>query len=116
MPNYEYVCKSCGDGFEVTQAFTDSTLTRCRTCGGPLKKVYGSVGIVFKGSGFYRTDNRASSSTSAPAGNGSSANKTTTKAAETIPPSKKDLGTTKAPQPTATSATKTKAPKPAGKP
>ena len=54
MPTYEYVCKSCGDGFEVTQAFTDTPLTICDECGGPLRKVYGSIGIVFKGGGFYR--------------------------------------------------------------
>lgn len=63
MPTYEYQCKTCGRAFEAVQAFSDSPLTTCDICGGALKKVYGSVGIVFKGSGFYKTDNRSSSST-----------------------------------------------------
>jgi len=58
MPTYEYVCKSCGDHLEVVQAFTDESLTVCTACGGPLRKVFGSIGISFKGSGFYRTDSR----------------------------------------------------------
>jgi len=58
MPTYEYVCKSCGEHLEVVQAFTDDSLTVCQVCGGPLRKVFGSIGISFKGSGFYRTDSR----------------------------------------------------------
>jgi putative FmdB family regulatory protein len=57
MPKYEYVCKSCGERLEVVQSFTDDALTVCPVCGGPLRKVYGNIGITFKGSGFYRTDN-----------------------------------------------------------
>jgi len=59
MPTYEYVCKSCGEPLEVVQAFTDAALTTCPACGGELRKVFGNVGIVFKGSGFYKTDSRA---------------------------------------------------------
>jgi putative FmdB family regulatory protein len=106
MPNYEYVCKSCGDGFEVAQAFTDPALTTCDACGGPLKKVYGSVGIVFKGSGFYRTDNRTKSSTSTPASNGSGAAKADAKASETNPPGKKEPAAKDASGPTSTDAAK----------
>ncbi|MGA8297523.1 MAG: FmdB family zinc ribbon protein [Acidimicrobiales bacterium] len=62
MPTYEYQCKGCGRAFEAVQAFSDSPLTTCEVCGGALKKVYGTVGIVFKGSGFYKTDNRPSGS------------------------------------------------------
>jgi len=58
VPTYEYVCKSCGEHVEVVQSFSDDSLTECPTCGGPLRKVFGSIGISFKGSGFYRTDSR----------------------------------------------------------
>jgi len=58
VPTYEYACKSCGEHLEVVQAFADEPLTRCPSCGGPLRKVFGSIGVVLKGSGFYRTDNR----------------------------------------------------------
>ncbi len=62
MPTYEYRCKDCGHDFEVVQAFTDDALTKCPECKGKLKKVYGNVGISFKGSGFYKNDARSSSS------------------------------------------------------
>ena len=58
MPVYEYVCKSCGHHLEVSQSFKDAPLTTCPICGGALRKVFSSVGIMFKGSGFYRTDSR----------------------------------------------------------
>jgi putative FmdB family regulatory protein len=62
MPTYEYRCADCGQHIEVVQSFTDDALTVCGACGGSLKKVFGSVGIVFKGSGFYKTDSRGGSS------------------------------------------------------
>ncbi len=58
MPTYEYACKSCGEHLEVSQSFTDPALTTCGSCGGELRKVFGSIGIVLKGSGFYRNDSR----------------------------------------------------------
>lgn len=58
MPKYEYACKSCREHIEVVQSFSDAQLTECPTCGGVLRKVFGAPGISFKGSGFYRTDNR----------------------------------------------------------
>lgn len=58
MPTYEYLCKSCGERLEVQQSFADDALTVCPSCTGPLRKLFGSVGITFKGSGFYRTDSR----------------------------------------------------------
>ncbi|HXQ61549.1 MAG TPA: FmdB family zinc ribbon protein [Acidimicrobiales bacterium] len=58
MPTYEYACTSCGEHVEVVQSFRDDPLTTCPACGGPLRKVFGSIGVVFKGSGFYKTDSR----------------------------------------------------------
>ncbi len=68
MPTYEYLCQDCEQPLEVFQSFTDDALTVCPNCSGSLRKVFGSVGVVFKGSGFYRTDSRDSkSSASIPA-------------------------------------------------
>ena len=68
MPTYEYRCKGCGRELEVVQSFDEPSLTVCPHCSGPLRKVFGSIGITFKGDGFYKTDNRSngkkSSSTS----------------------------------------------------
>jgi putative FmdB family regulatory protein len=58
VPTYQYTCTECGDPVEVVQKFTDAPLTVCAACGGRLRKVFSPVGIVFKGSGFYRTDSR----------------------------------------------------------
>jgi putative FmdB family regulatory protein len=72
VPTYQYACTDCGDRSEVVQRFTDDPLTVCSACGGKLRKVFSPVGIVFKGSGFYRTDSRSGSSTaSAGSANGS---------------------------------------------
>ncbi|MGB9227474.1 FmdB family zinc ribbon protein [Mycobacterium sp.] len=60
MPTYSYACTECGDRFDAVQAFTDDTLTTCTKCSGRLRKLFNSVGVVFKGSGFYRTDSRES--------------------------------------------------------
>src|SRR5579883_606136 len=59
MPTYGYACTACGHHVEAVQSFSDEPLTTCQSCGGSLRKVFGSVGIVLKGSGFYRTDNRS---------------------------------------------------------
>jgi putative FmdB family regulatory protein len=61
VPTYSYACTDCGDRFDAVQAFTDDTLTTCTKCSGRLRKLFNSVGVVFKGSGFYRTDSRDSS-------------------------------------------------------
>ncbi len=74
MPTYEYRCKECGHQLEVQQAFTDEPLSECPQCQGPLRKVYGNVGISFKGSGFYKNDARGSSSSK---GSGSSSSSST---------------------------------------
>ncbi len=67
MPTYQYQCTACHEGFEVVQKFTEDSLTDCPSCDGRLKKVFSAVGIVFKGSGFYRNDSRNSSSSGSPA-------------------------------------------------
>ena len=64
MPTYEYRCADCGHQLEAQQSFSDDPLTECPSCGGTLKKKFGSVGISFKGSGFYKNDSRSSSSSS----------------------------------------------------
>jgi len=69
LPTYEYACTSCGHRLEAVQSFSDDPLTECPACGRELRKVYAPVGIVLKGSGFYKTDSRAAT------GNGSGAKK-----------------------------------------
>ncbi len=98
MPTYQYTCTDCGDPVEVVQKFTDDPLTVCAACGGRLRKVFSPVGIVFKGSGFYRTDSRngsgsapakdkqpAEASSSSSAQSGSGANGTSDKPAAKKP-------------------------------
>ena len=75
MPTYEYACTECGDHTEVVQSISDARLTTCTVCGGRLRKVFSPVGVVFKGSGFYRTDSRA-------AANGSKTDKAATGSGE----------------------------------
>jgi putative FmdB family regulatory protein len=65
VPTYSYACKQCDHTFDIQQSFSDSALTDCPQCGGELRKVFGQVGVTFKGSGFYKTDNASSSSSSA---------------------------------------------------
>jgi putative FmdB family regulatory protein len=65
VPTYQYTCTDCGEPIEVVQKFTDEPLTLCAACGGRLRKVFSPVGIVFKGSGFYRTDSRNGSGSAA---------------------------------------------------
>ncbi len=72
MPTYSYACTECSNRFDVVQAFTDDALTTCEECNGRLRKIFGKVGVVFKGSGFYRTDSRDAGKSS----NGSSSAKT----------------------------------------
>jgi putative FmdB family regulatory protein len=64
VPTYQYACKECGHAFDQVQSFTDDTLTECPECDGRLRKVFNAVGVVFKGSGFYRTDSRGKASAS----------------------------------------------------
>ncbi|MFF7683751.1 FmdB family zinc ribbon protein [Microbacterium sp. NPDC007973] len=64
MPTYSYACKQCGHRFDAVQSFSDAALTECPECGGEVRKQYGSIGVTFNGSGFYRTDSRGSSASS----------------------------------------------------
>ncbi|WP_197378431.1 FmdB family zinc ribbon protein [Mycolicibacterium mengxianglii] len=72
MPTYSYACTECGDRFDAVQTFSDDALTTCTKCNGRLRKLFNSVGVVFKGSGFYRTDSRESSKSSSSASSSSS--------------------------------------------
>ncbi|GAB2560946.1 FmdB family zinc ribbon protein [Nocardia heshunensis] len=67
MPTYSYACTECDNKFDIVQSFSDDALTTCDRCNGKLRKLFNSVGIVFKGSGFYRTDSRNGSTSSEPA-------------------------------------------------
>ena len=72
MPTYAYACTACDHRFEIVQSFSDDSLTACPECQGRLRKLFNAVGVVFKGSGFYRTDSRSGSSSSVPAAKGES--------------------------------------------
>ncbi|MFJ6652919.1 FmdB family zinc ribbon protein [Microbacterium sp. NPDC091313] len=95
MPTYAYACTQCGHQFDAVQSFSDAALTTCPECGGTLRKQYGSVGVTFKGSGFYRTDSRsggekkssdaASTSSSASAGAGSSSSASSSSSGSATP-------------------------------
>jgi putative FmdB family regulatory protein len=71
VPTYQYVCTDCGEPLEAVQKFSDDALTECPVCGGRLRKVFSAVGVVFKGSGFYRNDSRSTTTSSTPAGSSS---------------------------------------------
>jgi putative FmdB family regulatory protein len=97
VPTYSYACTACDNKFDIVQSFSDASLTECPECSGKLRKLFNSVGIVFKGSGFYRTDSRSgstasesaksdsksSTSESAPAASSSSSSSTSTSSAST---------------------------------
>ena len=83
MPTYEYACSACGEHLEVVQSFSDDALTECPACGGALRKVFAPVGIVLKGSGFYRTDSRAPAAKTTTSDRSSSEDKTPATSSET---------------------------------
>lgn len=95
MPTYQYACTDCGHELEAVQSFSDDALTTCPECGGGLRKLFGNVGVVFKGSGFYRNDSRSSKSTASGTGStstpsdssSSSTAASTTSSASTAPSS-----------------------------
>ncbi|MGI8309952.1 FmdB family zinc ribbon protein [Saccharopolyspora hattusasensis] len=72
MPTYQYACTECDHQFETVQSFSEDSLTECPKCTGRLRKLFNAVGIVFKGSGFYRTDNRSANSSASSTSSGSS--------------------------------------------
>jgi putative FmdB family regulatory protein len=99
VPTYQYACTACGHRFDAVQSFSDSALSECPECGGKLRKLFGSVGVVFKGSGFYRTDSRNGSTASSPAAS-SSESKSETKSetkTESKPAAKAAESTSSAP-------------------
>jgi putative FmdB family regulatory protein len=85
MPTYEYECQSCHERVEAVQKFTDSALTTCQLCGGELRKVFSAVGIVFKGSGFYKNDSRGTTKSTTPAPSSTPASATTESASSPSP-------------------------------
>lgn len=82
MPTYQYVCTACAEPLEAVQSFDDAPLTQCPACGGALRKVFSPVGVVFKGSGFYRTDSRGKGTTKSAASSPSAEKPAAGKAAE----------------------------------
>jgi putative FmdB family regulatory protein len=82
MPTYQYRCTECGEDLEAVQKFSDPALTTCQTCGGQLRKVFNAVGVVFKGSGFYRTDSRNGSKSGPDGDSGPSDKKAETKSGD----------------------------------
>ena len=74
MPTYSYACTECGNRFDEVQSFSDDALTTCPKCSGRLRKLFGNVGVVFKGSGFYRNDSREASKSSSSSSSSSSSN------------------------------------------
>ena len=82
MPTYSYRCTQCGDAFDIQQAFTDDTLTICPNCGGPLRKLFNTVGVTFNGSGFYRNDSRPKPASEGGSGSTSSSDSSSAPAAK----------------------------------
>ncbi|MET0700559.1 MAG: FmdB family zinc ribbon protein [Mycobacterium sp.] len=94
MPTYSYACTECGDRFDAVQAFSDDALTTCTKCSGRLRKLFGSVGVVFKGSGFYRTDSREAAK-SASIGSSASSDKGSDKSSDKGSEKSSDKGSEK---------------------
>jgi len=102
VPTYQYTCTDCGEPIEAVQKFTDEPLTMCAACGGRLRKVFSPVGIVFKGSGFYRTDSRNGSG----AAKGKQSSESTSAAKSSEPASASNGSAEKTPSETATTSSK----------
>lgn len=109
MPTYQYRCTECGEDLEAVQKFSDPALTTCPTCGGQLRKVFNAVGVVFKGSGFYRTDSRNGSKSDSDGDSSSSVKKVETKSAakESAGASATSNGSANGKQPAASGASST---------
>ena len=86
MPTYQYACTECGHSFEQFQSFSEDALTVCPQCDGKLRKLFNAVGVVFKGSGFYRTDSRSGSSSSTPADSSTSSSSTSSSSTSSSSP------------------------------
>ncbi|MDR8409798.1 FmdB family transcriptional regulator [Nonomuraea sp. 3-1Str] len=105
MPTYQYACNDCGEQLEVVQKFTDEALTVCPACQGNLRKVFSAVGIVFKGSGFYRTDSRSSSSSTSPASSSSSSSSSSSTSSSSSKSESSSSSTSSTPSTAAAAAT-----------
>ncbi|GAA4711962.1 hypothetical protein GCM10023215_63170 [Pseudonocardia yuanmonensis] len=101
MPTYQYACTACDHRFEAVQSFSDDALTECPVCAGKLRKVFSSVGIVFKGSGFYRTDSRSGSSTVSSSSSSDGAGSSTAKSDSGSGSAKSDSGSSSTSAPAA---------------
>ena len=97
MPTYQYACTECGHSFEQFQSFSDDALTVCPVCDGKLRKLFNAVGVVFKGSGFYRNDSRSTTTSSEPAA--------TTKSSSDSSASKSDSSSSSSSTPSTTTTT-----------
>jgi putative FmdB family regulatory protein len=109
MPTYEYECTKCGRRLDVVQSFTDEPLSTCEECGGALRKVFSAVGVVFKGSGFYKTDSRTTGAKKDDAGSKeptpSGAGPSSTDSSPATAPTEKAASAPAAPSPSAASST-----------
>jgi putative FmdB family regulatory protein len=94
MPTYEYECQACHQRVEAVQRFTDPALTLCEHCGGQLRKVFSAVGVVFKGSGFYKTDSRGAEKASTPTSTTPAASNTESSATPAATPASTSTTTT----------------------
>jgi putative FmdB family regulatory protein len=109
MPTYEYACSSCGTHIEVYQRFSDESLTKCGVCGGELRKVFHPAGILFKGSGFYKTDSRSGRTGAAAKSSGDGDSKTSEKSPTSEKSTaSKDTGSTTSSSKETTSSSKEK--------
>ncbi|MEZ0341954.1 FmdB family zinc ribbon protein [Mycobacterium sp. pV006] len=108
MPTYSYACTECSNKFDVVQAFTDDSLTECPQCQGRLRKVFGKVGVVFKGSGFYRTDSRESTKSTS-SSNGSSASSSSSDSSSSSSSSSSDSSSSSSSASTSSASTPTAA-------
>ena len=106
MPTYQYLCTACDEPLEVVQSFTDDALTECPSCGGTLRKLYNAVGIVFKGSGFYRTDSRSGSTSSLSAGSSGSSSSSDSSGPSTSPSTAPSTSTSSTASPASSAASK----------
>ncbi|GGL42825.1 FmdB family zinc ribbon protein [Nocardia jinanensis] len=97
MPTYSYACTQCDNRFDIVQSFTDEALTVCSECSGTLRKLFNSVGIVFKGSGFYRTDSRSGASTASEPAKSDSSSSNSSSSGSKSSSDKGSTGTSSAP-------------------
>jgi putative FmdB family regulatory protein len=109
VPTYQYACTDCGNQLEAVQSFSDAALTECPSCHGKLRKVFNSVGIVFKGSGFYRNDSRSGAASSEkPSANGdapATKSEPSTSSSDSSSSSTSSSSTTSTPSTSSTSST-----------